>query len=251
VSSSLPKRLLLIDDDESILPLLALLLEEEGFQVTTVADLALAHEEMEQTTFALILSDLYGPTAHPDIPALLRLITTSAPTPTGIMTARRLGTFVPPHEIALLLQKPFDTQELLDQIRAILAQECTDAGDAQTTTVQRFFAALNAHNVEQQMALCTNDVLYLPSQLFEANPLYGKLALRLEAEQRLKEVPTLEVKQVHIYPHAKGRVARFTVAYTDASGNPVTVSTAGMFQFRDGLLSQVGMYRLRGAPSGA
>jgi two-component system phosphate regulon response regulator OmpR len=115
------RHLLVVDDDDRIRDLLKQFLARHGFRVTTAADAEAARRLMGTLDFDLLIVDVMMP--GEDGFSLTRWIRKQGPTPVLILTARGL----PDDRIEGLslgaddyLMKPFEPQELLLRVEAIL-----------------------------------------------------------------------------------------------------------------------------------
>ena len=115
------RHLLVVDDDDRIRELLKEYLARHGFRVTTAADAARARKLLHTLDFDLAVFDVMMP--GEDGLSLSRWVRSRGATPVLILTARG----EPQDRIAGLstgaddyLQKPFEPQELLLRIEAIL-----------------------------------------------------------------------------------------------------------------------------------
>ncbi len=115
------RHLLVIDDDDRIRDLLKQFLSRNGFRVTTAADAEAAKRLLDLLDFDLLIVDVMMP--GEDGFSLTRWVRKRGPTPVLILTARGL----PDDRIEGLslgaddyLSKPFEPQELLLRVEAIL-----------------------------------------------------------------------------------------------------------------------------------
>jgi two-component system, OmpR family, phosphate regulon response regulator OmpR len=115
------RHLLVVDDDDRIRELLKEYLARAGFRVTTAADAARARKLMQTLDFDLAVVDVMMP--GEDGLSLSRWMRGRGPTPVLILTARgetqdRIAGLTTGADD--YLQKPFEPQELLLRIEAIL-----------------------------------------------------------------------------------------------------------------------------------
>ena len=115
------RHLLVVDDDDRIRALLKEFLTRNGFRVTTAPDASAARRMLSLLDFDLVVLDVMMP--GEDGLSLTRWLSAERPTPTLMLTARGLAD----DRIAGLsagaddyLSKPFEPQELLLRIEAIL-----------------------------------------------------------------------------------------------------------------------------------
>lgn len=117
-------RLLLVDDDTSLLRLLSIRLENEGFNVTAVTDAEGALSELAASGYAVVLSDLRMPgqdglelfdqitERHPGLPVIL--MTAHGSIPDAVAATKR--------GVMGFLTKPLDHDQLRDQLQKALEQ---------------------------------------------------------------------------------------------------------------------------------
>jgi CheY-like chemotaxis protein len=120
----MPTHILVVDDDPSILALVAEILQDEGYEVATARNGAEALERVAETVPAVLVTDLMMPVM--DGPALVqacRAAPTTASLPIVVMSAAlpvlldslaRLG-------VEDAVHKPFDTDVLVALIARLVA----------------------------------------------------------------------------------------------------------------------------------
>jgi CheY-like chemotaxis protein len=119
-------RVLLVDDDRSVLDALGTLIESEGFEVVRAADGHEAVEKFRQQPIDIVLLDLNMPVKG-GWDTLERLTTINPLLPIIVITARpdaypvAMATGVAP-----LMQKPLDIPSLLEAMRELLAEPTTE-----------------------------------------------------------------------------------------------------------------------------
>ncbi len=122
--------ILVVDDDENLRDTIALLLENEGFRVTTAADGTAGFEEAIRARPDLVLVDLRMP-GMSGVEVCKQLRAAGARTPIIVLSA--IGDEI---DKVLLLEigaddyvvKPFGTRELLARIRAVLRRASPGPG---------------------------------------------------------------------------------------------------------------------------
>ncbi|HZP32107.1 MAG TPA: response regulator [Candidatus Acidoferrales bacterium] len=115
------KRLLFVDDEQSIRVTLPPILAENGFEVTSVANAADAIFEIQNSTFEVLLSDLNLPQASSGLivieqmrksqPGCVNFILTGFPADESFKRATE-------HDVAHYFVKPVDVEELLRTIKS-------------------------------------------------------------------------------------------------------------------------------------
>jgi two-component system response regulator GlrR len=120
----MPHRLLLVDDDTSLLKLMAIRLEAEGFEVETVVSAELALQTLRNNSTELVITDLRMEGAnglelfeqirhfHPGLPVIIMSAQGTIP---EAVSATQMGVYS-------FLTKPVDKNILLSTIRAALQQ---------------------------------------------------------------------------------------------------------------------------------
>jgi two-component system response regulator GlrR len=113
------EKLLIVDDDLSILRVLKMRLEYEGYQVEAASDIQAAKDLAVRNEYELAILDLMLPggngidlmkSIHETDPGLPVIIITGYWTNGGAIEAMKEGAYI-------YLKKPFDYRELLFQIR--------------------------------------------------------------------------------------------------------------------------------------
>lgn len=129
--SAMTARVLVVEDEESILLSLEFLLNKEGYAVSTARDGATALQLLERQSPDLVLLDVMLPlldgfelcrTIRAD-PALVQtriMLVTARGREAEIARGLALGADA-------YLTKPFSTRELMDTVRALLAERTTPA----------------------------------------------------------------------------------------------------------------------------
>ena len=115
-------KILVVDDDSAILDLIAQVLIEEDYDVLTANNgrmaIALAHEQIPR----LILLDLMMPEMNGwQVVDELRALPRTRAIPILLLSARReMARTADELGVTAYIEKPFDLEELLDQVRLIL-----------------------------------------------------------------------------------------------------------------------------------
>jgi two-component system response regulator GlrR len=116
---SVMEKLLIVDDDLSILRVLKMRLESEGYQVEAASDIEAAKDLAVRNEYELAILDLKLPggsgidlmkSVHEIDPGLPVIILTAYGTIESAIEAMKEGAYI-------YLKKPFDYRELLFQIR--------------------------------------------------------------------------------------------------------------------------------------
>jgi CheY-like chemotaxis protein len=118
-------RVLIADDDRSVLEALGTVIESEGFEVVRAADGHAAVEKFRQQPIDIVLLDLNMPVKG-GWDTLERLTTINPLLPIIVITARPDAYPVAMAAgVAALMQKPLDIPLLLEAMRELLAEPAT------------------------------------------------------------------------------------------------------------------------------
>ncbi|GAE34110.1 response regulator transcription factor [Halalkalibacter akibai] len=167
------QRLLIVDDEESIVTLLQFNLEQSGFDVTTAMDGATALELATNETFDLLILDLMLPEMDGlDVCKNLRL--NKVMTPILMLTAKDdefdkvLGLELGADDY---MTKPFSPREVVARVRAILrrvnppfVEETTGKNDTKSETIKFGEVEIHPENYE---VLFKNQPIELTPKEFE------------------------------------------------------------------------------------
>ena len=119
-------RVLLVDDDRSVLDALGAVIESEGFELVRAADGHEAVEKFRQRPIDIVLLDLNMPVKG-GWDTLERLTTINPLLPIIVITARPDAYSVAMAAgVAPLMQKPLDIPLLLEAMRDMLAEPATE-----------------------------------------------------------------------------------------------------------------------------
>lgn len=236
-------RILVADDDPDVLETLALAFEDAGYAVTAVSSLVDAIAQVEMSTFAFVLTDLMDHPSAQGFPALSALREAAYPTPVGITSAWP----VTAEEVicagfACFVAKPVDVNDLLSTVAAIIQQPLTDEQKRQATVVRRFLARLSKGAWDAAVALCGEEVVYLPpSTVPDVSPVEGKAAYRRHIEETARRYPHFRVEQVRVVALPRGVAARYTARW-GPRGRRATLSAGLVCVFApDGRIRQLGI----------
>ncbi len=134
------QRILVVDDERSLREFLSILLEGEGYSVTTAESVSEAVEALRTASFDLCICDLKLPDGT-GLDVLQRARSLSLDTPFIIITAYT----TPEHALEALragaveyLSKPFDVEDLKVILRKVLTAESADSG---ATNVPEFIGS--------------------------------------------------------------------------------------------------------------
>jgi DNA-binding response OmpR family regulator len=116
-----PPHLLVVEHDAGIQDLLAAFLTSEGYAVSLATSPAEARTLLDEQTFQLVLTDLFS-TNPRDRFRVVELMRASAhPPPIGVITGWNVQEEeIAQHDVAFLLRKPFDVEDLSASVEACL-----------------------------------------------------------------------------------------------------------------------------------
>ena len=106
---------LIIEDDASIRDIVSLVLTEEGYDVDRASRIEPALDALRQTTYDLVLTDLFGGTTDAGLAAVRPIVESAAPAPVIACS----GHDITPDQarlagLASVIPKPFEIDQLLD-----------------------------------------------------------------------------------------------------------------------------------------
>lgn len=215
-----PPRVLVVEAEPLLLEALLGLLRAEGYSSFGVGSLEEALAVVEETSFALMLADLFaGKSRHSFTPAhVLRRHIPS--TPVGIITTEDISRWDERRSLfAFLLTKPIHPTQLLTEVAACLSRPLSLAQTRQAEIVRRCFEALSARRWNTLLKLCTQDVKYAaPTALLDVpgTILDGKRAITVFASSVWQSAPGLRLEVSAIYSRPRG----FAVRYLRAAPTP-------------------------------
>lgn len=243
--SSNSSRLLIVEDDGDTRDILETVLREEGYMVAVAASPQEAARLLDEQVFHFILTDLFAEQADDSLQSVAWLRDQAQPTPIGVVTgwkispeeARRAG-------FACCIMKPFDLLDLLTSIAACLHVPLNPTQQRQAKIIERFYAALNAREWEQALALCAAQFAYYPaphSLYAPARRLDGKERYRAYVEDVFQRLSVTRFEDLVLYARPKGMAARYTYGLTLPDGTAQRRAGASLFRFRGDRVAQIGV----------
>lgn len=125
------KRVLIVDDDESVLNLLEILIRHDGFQIDLAVNGDEALEKLKKKPDALVL-DLMLPGDTTGFEVLRRLGQAPSAPPVIVVTAiahtREAQAVMKDPRVALFLPKPFNQERLLQALHKVLGTKPPPSG---------------------------------------------------------------------------------------------------------------------------
>lgn len=242
-SSPAHPRVLLVDDDQDIREALGLLLADVGYDTSVASSLARAIEQVETTTFQLIVTDSFAHRPSDALASIQSLQRRAYPTPVGILSG-----WTPTRDevqqagFAFFVAKPFDLDELLAQIAATIQTPLNSRQSRQVPVVHRYFAALTARDWDALVELCTEDVIYiLPGTTPFSTTIIGKAALRAYSDETFGHFPAASFHDVAVYASPTGLAARYRGRWAMPDGSEAQMTGAVHFQFEGERIQQIGV----------
>src|SRR5262249_34121355 len=113
---------------------------------------------------------------------------------------------------AFLLKKPFDLDQLLLSLTAVLPQPLNPAHVPQARVTERFFEAVMVRDYDALFGLCTDEILCYPSVYppsARARTIVGKAALRAYLERIYRQIIRSQFDEVLIYRWPRSLVAQY------------------------------------------
>lgn len=236
-------RLLVVEDDPDTLESIALVLRDEGYDVTACASHASALELVDSQTFAFILTDLFY---HPNRDALAsarELLAHAHPTPVAVVTAWQVyGEEVTRQGFACLIRKPFDVGFLLTSVASRLCVPLTPRQARRAARIRDFFAALGAGDLHELARLCAPDVRYTTPKA-DAQPLVieGISAYCAYVAARRADFPCVHFEDVFVYALPRRLAARYTMCWRQPDKTPTSVAGTACFQFAGDCIAQIAL----------
>jgi DNA-binding response OmpR family regulator len=121
----MPKKILLVDDEEDIVNLVRLILEDAGYVVTTTTDGREALKKLQNERYDLLLLDIMMPFLSGwELLEQLRNDASTKDLPVAMLTARASpqdDMHPHPTDYCDYITKPFEPEDLLRRIRHILS----------------------------------------------------------------------------------------------------------------------------------
>ncbi|SRR5579883_7065 len=207
------RHILVVETDPDIRDILAIFLTEEGFTVHFAASLQETLALIDKKVFQLVLADPFMG-KPPGISEEAQFLHRRAwPTPLGLMTTQNISAKQAKQQgFAFLLKKPFDLEQLLLSITAVLPQPLSPEQLSQVQVVERFFSAITARDFNTLLALCADEVICYPpanSPIAPARKMVGKAALRTHMERIHRYIKQMQFDEALAYGQPKGLAVRY------------------------------------------
>lgn len=244
-AASTPPHLLVVEPDDELRDLYALILSEEGYALTLVRTLDDALAVLDEHTFALILADLYTWTAPRALDSAHTLRRQAHPTPIGLLSTQS----IPSEEasaagFAFLIHLPFDLDTFLTQIASTLARPFSDEQRRHMEVIARYIAAIEAGDAAAQAATCCEDVIFYPppaSAVTTTRRLIGRTAVQAYFARCNEQYRSVTFEASLPYARPKGIALRYTACWITPDGMRQCASAVALFHFKEGAIAQVGI----------
>ena len=112
--------------------------------------------------------------------------------------------------------------------------------DTQTTALQAFLDAFNAHDIDAIMSLLTEDCVFdMPrGPAPGGRRLTGKEQVRAGIQSRFDAIPDIQYVDDRHWTSGDRGVSEWTIRGTQATGEPIEVRGCDLFEFTDGKISR-------------
>lgn len=241
---SVRPHVLVVEDDLELRDLLALLLREEGYLVTSASALEQAMALLETRTFHFILSGVFRQAPGDPLASVEPLRERAWPIPVGIMTAWVVSEeVVKQRGFACLILKPFDIDHLSATIAACLDTPLTPRQVNWARIIERYYAALNSHDSAAAASLCAEDVTYFPIAMRlhpSRTQVKGRETYRAYLEEVFRFYRNLQTEIGSITAHPRGLAVHHVMRWNDAEGAPRYRVSGMVFAFAGEQIAQLG-----------
>lgn len=236
-------KVLLVTEDPDLRDTFTLLLEEvQQCQSMSVATGAEALRAAAAENYALVLLSTFRSGLQPTLALAKHLRHLTSPTPVGLFSSRpQPPSEMDMHALAFLLPMPFELDEFAAHISGALARHMTATEQAHARTVRTYLDALQAHNWQALLALCTSTVRLYPSahaRVMRSQRILGQQAVR---EYLDVGYPQQSFADTVIYARAHGFVARYTTRWRSADGHVQQAAGSMLFHFCGERIDQIAL----------
>lgn len=235
----MPPQLLVIEDDQDSLEMLALLLESYGFGVAVAERTTIARAALRRTGFDLVIADLMVDSRDPAISwqHIDALVALAKPSPIGLLTSWPIKKEqVVEHGLAFAIAKPCTSELLLEHVSGML--DLPPLAPEQELALRSYFTQIEARDFDALAAICTEDVIYrLPST---GETINGRDAFRdysVHTFDRFRGV-RFEVHEVRPLPH--GAIVRYTGTWNDGDQTK-SIGGAVLFVLDGARIAEIGV----------
>lgn len=235
------RRLLVIEDDPDSLEMLALVLEQGGYRVTSAANALEAFRILATQTFDLVVSDLLldGRGVEASWLAVSKLVELARPASFGLITAWDVSEAdAKAHQVDFVLRKPCPRDVLFAQLATTL--QLPDVPDDRVHIVRSYFSNLEHKEFDALGQLVTNAVRYkLPGEHPKfATEVRGRGEFVAFAQRTFEAFPEAKFEIESIRPLPSGALVEYRGRWREGDAEHALPGGV-MFEFRDNLISEI------------
>lgn len=238
-----PIRILLVEEDHDLQDTLSDLLGEEGYELRIVSTLEEALAQLDVSTFALVLADLFAGRSPHSFTAAHILRRRAWPIPVGLLTSISSSReAVQQANFSFVLSMPFEVDTLLLSIAAALNQPFTEEQAQQAQTIKPFLRAMETADWKTLTLLCTEDMIYYPprqSPVASTRKVQGLKAYHDYVEATRRNLRGFVFEDVRIYATPKGLAIRYLGAWLGEDDAICRLPAVTLFRFEGERIRQV------------
>jgi len=238
-----PIRILLVEEDRDLQDTMIDLLNEEGYELRVVPTLEEALAQLEVSTFALVLADLFAGRSPHSFTAAHILRRRAWPIPIGLLTSiESTRESTQQTDFSFVLPMPFEVDNLLLLIAAALNQAFTPEQEQQAQTIKPFLKAIEIGDWKALTWLCTEDITYYPPR--QSPPASTRKVVGLKAYHDYVEAVRRNLRgfvfeDVRIYATPKGLAIRYLGAWLGVDDAICRLPGVTLFRFEGERVRQV------------
>lgn len=238
-----PIRILLVEGDPDLQDTLSDLLNEEGYELRIVSTLEEALEQLQVSTFALVLADLFAGRSPHSFTAAHILRRRAWPIPVGLLTSIASSRETTQQtDFSFVLPMPFEVDGLLLLIAAVLNQPFTQEQSQQAQTIKPFLKAIETADWQTLARLCTEDITFYPprqSPPASTRKVQGLKAFHDYVEAVRRNLRGFVFEEVRIYATPKGLAIRYLGAWLGEDDAICRLPAVTLFRFEGERIRQV------------
>lgn len=242
---TLPPQLLIIEENLDLQRALQQVLAEQGYAATAASSLEEALWLVHQQPFDLILTDLFPPTNEETLASLLPLRQLAHGIPIVVMASLLTPREVEQQGFSTRLSLPFGLDDLITTVAEGLNHPFSLDRGRQEEGVKRYILALMHGDMEEVLALCTEDVRIYPwivPAYPAARPVTGRRAARAYLQEEQRYFGTYQAGLVQLYPCPHGVAVRLRLRWKDPAGALQQQMVGRCLEVTaDGQISQLGI----------
>jgi CheY-like chemotaxis protein len=238
-------RILVVEPDDDLREVLQTFLQEEGYQVISVASLQQALSAVDEQSFHLVLADVFvgrSPHSFTEAHILRRHV---HPAPLAVLTTQQIDQEqAARHKFAFMARMPFDLDELLALVAAQFNHPLSAEQQRQAAVVRRFFAEMDADDWETLKTLCTDDITFFPPAKMPFDPsrrVRGLDAYLTYLREAKRFYPGHVTEDVVIYARPRGLAARYQASWRLPNFTTQRLAGTSLFHFQGERIRQIGV----------